>query len=62
MQSTTTIAERFLKAEEVANRLSCAKSTIYRLAQTGRIPSISIGRTGVRFDLAAVLEALRKSR
>lgn len=62
MQSTTTTAERFLKAEEVAHRLSCAKSTIYRLAQTGRIPSISIGRTGVRFDLMAVLEALKKSR
>jgi excisionase family DNA binding protein len=62
MQSTTTTADRYLKAEEVANRLNCAKSTIYRLAQTGRIPAISIGRTGVRFDMNAVLEALRKSR
>lgn len=62
MQSTTSTTSKFLKAEEVAARLSCAKSTIYRLAQTGKIPSITIGVSGVRFDFEQVLEALKKPR
>ena len=45
--------ERLLKADELARRLNCGKSTIYRLAQTGKIPAIGIGDTGVRFDLAS---------
>ncbi len=54
--------QRLLKAEELAHHLNCGKSTVYRLAQTGRIPVIVIGDTGVRFDLAQVLDSLRKSR
>lgn len=60
MQNNTATPCKFLKAEEVAERLSCAKSTIYRLAQIGKIPSIGIGATGVRFDFDKVLEALRR--
>jgi excisionase family DNA binding protein len=60
MQDTSNSVVQLLKAGELARRLNCGKSTIYRLAQTGKIPAIGIGETGVRFDLQAVLEALQK--
>jgi len=59
MQTTELAVDRLLKAEDLARHLNCGKSTIYRLAQDGRIPVISIGDTGVRFDLNAVLSALQ---
>ena len=61
MQDAATTA-RLLKAEELARILNCGKSTVYRLAQAGKIPSISIGEkeTGVRFELQACLNALKR--
>ncbi|MDC8450820.1 MAG: excisionase family DNA-binding protein [Nitrospira sp.] len=47
-------------AEEVARGLKIGKSTVYMLAKTGQIPSLVIGKKGVRFDWDAVIEALRK--
>jgi len=52
---------RVLMANELATYLRCGRSTIHSLARAGKIPSIRIGKTGVRFDLIAVLEALKKS-
>ena len=60
MHKTDDNLDRLLKTEELARWLNCGKSTVYRMAQSGRIPVIAIGDTGVRFDLAAVLEALKK--
>jgi excisionase family DNA binding protein len=60
MQDTASTVDRLLKAGELARKLNCGKSTVYRLAQTGKIPAIAIGETGVRFDLEAVLRALRR--
>ena len=34
-----------LKAEEVAEKLSLAKSTVYKLIQSGSIQSVRIGRS-----------------
>ena len=49
-------------AATVAERLGQAKSSIYRLAKTGAIPSYRAGQLGrgVRFDLAEVRDALRR--
>jgi excisionase family DNA binding protein len=48
-------------AEEVARVLKCGKSTVYALAKNGRIPYLSIGDRGIRFDLEAVLAALSRT-
>lgn len=53
---------KLIKAKALARHLDCGISTVYALAKAGRIPSISIGQVGVRFDLGQVLEALKKSR
>ena len=49
-------------AATVAEKLGQAKSSIYRLAKSGAIPSYAAGpsRRGVRFDLIEVREALRR--
>ena len=47
-------------AEELAAFLKCGKSTVYWLAKTGRIPCLSLGVRGVRFNLSTVLAALEQ--
>lgn len=49
-------------AATVAVKLGQAKSSIYRMAQTGLIPSYAAGPRlrGRRFDLLEVKEALRR--
>ena len=49
-------------AGTVAAKLGQAKSSVYRLAQAGLIPSYAAGPRlrGRRFDLAEVKDALRK--
>jgi excisionase family DNA binding protein len=49
-------------AATVAAKLGQAKSSVYRLAQAGLIPSYAAGSRlrGRRFDLAEVKEALRR--
>ena len=56
MQSIKQLA----RADELARRLNCGKSTIYSLVKAGKIPCIGIGKTGVRFDIDEVLKALKK--
>lgn len=51
---------RLMTKEEVAMELGVAPSTIRLWARTGRIPEIHITPKVRRFDLADVLEALRK--
>ncbi len=50
-----------MDAATVAAKLGQAKSSIYRLAQAGLIPSYATGPRlrGRRFDLAEVREALK---
>jgi excisionase family DNA binding protein len=52
--------EKLDKAADIARRLNCGKSTIYNLAKAGKIPTVRIGKTGVRFDYRAVLQALQR--
>jgi excisionase family DNA binding protein len=50
-----------VKARVVSEALGIALSTVFRLAAAGRIPSYSVGRRGIRFDLEEVKAALRRS-
>jgi len=59
---TTESTRKILKAKPLARILDCGVSTVYALAKAGKIPCLGIGDTGVRFDLEAVLEALKKTR
>lgn len=54
------LPDNLLRANELAKLLGCGKSTVYQLAKLGKIPSYSIGKLGVRFNLTAVLEALHR--
>lgn len=56
----TQAEQLILKADELAKRLRCGKSTIYLLAKSGKIPTYGLGKSGVRFDFASVLEALKR--
>jgi len=51
---------QLLKAEPLARILNCGVSTVYFLARTGKIPTISIGRAGVRFIAKDVIAALTR--
>ena len=50
--------EEFLTARQLAQVLQVSESTVRRLAQQGRIPSIRITPHIIRFHLRAVREAL----
>jgi predicted DNA-binding transcriptional regulator AlpA len=54
--------ETLVDAATVAAHLGQAKSSIYRLAKSGAIPSFKAGPRGrgVRFDLHEVRQALRR--
>lgn len=56
MENTKTL----IRAAQLAHHLNCGKSTVYKLAETGQIPIVKIGRTGVRFDLSSVMAALQR--
>jgi excisionase family DNA binding protein len=45
----TTATHPMLKVADVAERLNVSPNTVYRLADTGRIPACTIG-TQLRFD------------
>jgi excisionase family DNA binding protein len=50
--------ERLLTVAELAARLGTSAQTVYRLSEAGRIPVVRVGTRHLRFDEAAVLEAL----
>ena len=51
---------QLIKARPLAARLNCSIAMIYAMARQGRIPCVRIGKTGVRFNPADVIEALTK--
>lgn len=54
--------EEFLTARQLAEVLQVSESTVYRLAQRRRIPSVRLTPRIVRFHLDAVREALQVPR
>jgi len=50
--------EEFLTARQLADILQVSESTVYRLAQKRRIPSVRLTPRIVRFHLDAVRDAL----
>ena len=56
--STHLAREEFLTARQLATVLQVSESTVRRLAQKGRIPSIRITPHIIRFHLKAVRKAL----
>jgi len=51
-----------LTAEELAGRLQVRPSTIRRWAREGRIPTKRLTSKVVRYDLAAVVQAMSKGQ
>jgi excisionase family DNA binding protein len=64
MPTTDSPRKNLVKAKPLARILDCGVSTVYALAKAGKIPSITIGvaETGVRFDVDAVLAALKRKQ
>lgn len=60
MHNTAQPERKIVRAETLATLLSCAKSTVYAMAKSGKIPKLLLGKQGVRFDIDEVLEALKK--
>ena len=54
-------ADTSLTVKQLAGELQVSTAKVYRLANSGHIPSIRVGRSW-RFDLAAVKKALNASR
>ena len=57
-----TSEKHLVDAKEAARVLGMGRGSLYRLAKAGLIPSYSAGPalSGVRFNIAEVLEALRR--
>lgn len=49
----------FASPSEVAARLRVSRSLIYNLTISGAIPALRVGRRRFRYDMDAVLNALR---
>jgi len=58
MEVPSATAETWLAATDVAAILNTSTRTIYRLAESGRIPAFKVGAEW-RFDFAELREALR---
>jgi excisionase family DNA binding protein len=54
--------DSLVNARVISERLGMAQSRVYSLARSGAIPSYQVGgkKSGVRFDLREVKEALRR--
>ena len=57
--SDSTGPSRYMTAEQVALDLGVHKDTVYRLARSGRLPHLRLGRL-VRFDRGDVKEHLQQ--
>ena len=61
-RSSVLEVEPLLTASQLEAKGILRRTTAYRLAKSGAVPSYSVGpaRTGVRFRVSEVLEALRR--
>ncbi len=61
MPSRTEDMQKLTTVKEVAEALGLGESSVYRMAKTGRIPAVVIGRR-VRFEPASIEAWLRTHR
>jgi excisionase family DNA binding protein len=66
-QETSSTPEKFLKAKDVAEFLDVHVSTVYRLADSGRLRAHRLGegrlkKRGLRIPESAVSELLQQTR
>lgn len=56
------MSEQLVDAATVAQQLAMTRSSVYRMAKAGTIPSYAAGPrlTGVRFSISEVKEALKR--
>ncbi|MEY4378539.1 MAG: Helix-turn-helix domain [Verrucomicrobiota bacterium] len=52
------MSDPLLTREQLATTLGVHKTTVTRLTALGRIPFVSVGRRGKRYDIKAVVAAL----
>lgn len=57
----TTIHSPLLTREQLAIALGICRMTVSRLTKAGRIPFVSVGRRGKRYDRQAVVLALNSN-
>lgn len=58
---STAQAPALLTITDLSKRLQLHPSTTRQLYKSGRIPGLKLGHRTLRFDFAAVLDALRKA-
>jgi hypothetical protein len=58
MMNTTIQPSPLLTREQLATALGICRMTVSRLTKAGRIPFVSVGRRGKRYDREAVVVAL----
>ena len=58
MMNTTIQPSPLLTREQLATALGICRMTVSRLTKSGRIPFVSVGRRGKRYDREAVVLAL----
>ena len=54
--------EKYMTADEVAERLSLAKRTVLDLALSGALPCIRIGKKVIRFSESDLVRFLKQGR
>ena len=59
--NTTIQTSPLLTREQLATALGICRMTVSRLTKAGRIPFVSVGRRGKRYDREAVVVALSAS-
>jgi excisionase family DNA binding protein len=60
--TSTDHSSSLVRAEDIGEKLAVGTQHVYRLWRTGVIPGVKVGKRAVRFDLDAVLAALRAER
>lgn len=61
MMNTTIQPSPLLTREQLATALGICRMTVSRLTKAGRIPFVSVGRRGKRYDREAVVLALNSN-
>lgn len=59
-RDASAVASPLVKAERVAELLSCSIRGVWRLASTGDLPRVRVPHVGVRFRLADVERIIRQ--